>query len=141
MTWRVGRTRSAWLAHPLVMARFRETAPFSTRAADARHGRVERVDMGKIQRSVMPKGGRRGSTGLKGKIHRSVSRPPVKKTISRDRSKDYHGVDKLELKIRALEEEEAAGWPGCNALIIKAKVKELKNARAKLAIKDQKQER
>ena len=40
-----------------------------------------------------------------------------------------------------LEEEEAAGWPGCNALIIKAKVKELKNARAKLAIKDQKQER
>jgi len=65
--------------------------------------------MGKIQRSVMPKGGRRGSTGLKGKIHRSVSRPPVKKTISRDRSKDYHGVDKLELKIRALEEEEAAG--------------------------------
>ena len=99
------------------------------------------MKMGKIQRSVIPKGGRRGKAGLKGKIHRSVSRPPVKKTISRDRSKDYHGVDKLELKIRALEEEEAAGWPGCNALIVKAKIKELKNARAKLAIKDQKQER
>ena len=65
--------------------------------------------MGKIQRSVMPKGGRRGSTGLKGKVHRSVSRVPVKKTIVRDRSRDYHGVDKLERKVRALEEEEAGG--------------------------------
>ena len=33
--------------------------------------------MGKISRIVMPKGGRRGKTGLKGKIHRSVSRVPV----------------------------------------------------------------
>ena len=65
--------------------------------------------MGKIQRSVMPKGGRRGSTGLKGKVHRSVSRVPVKKTIVRDRARDYHGVDKLERTVRALEEEEAGG--------------------------------
>lgn len=53
--------------------------------------------MGKISRSVLPKGGRRGQTGLKGKIHRSVSRVPVKKTIMRDRAQDYHGVDKLEV--------------------------------------------
>ena len=97
--------------------------------------------MGKIQRSVMPKGGRRGSTGLKGKIHRSVSRVPVKKTIVRDRTQDYHGVDKLEAKVRALEEEEATGWAGCNALVVKAKTKELKNARAKLQIKDVKHDR
>ena len=115
--------------------------PFSTRAADARHGRVERVDMGKIQRSVMPKGGRRGSTGLKGKVHRSVSRVPVKKTIVRDRSRDYHGVDKLERKVRALEEEEAGGWQGLSAMAIKARVKDLKNARAKLMIKDVKHDR
>ena len=44
-------------------------------------------------------------------------------------------------KIKLLEEEEAAGWPGCNALSVKAKTKELKNARAKLEIKDGKQER
>ena len=92
--------------------------------------------MGKIQRSVMPKGGRRGSTGLKGKVHRSVSRVPVKKTIVRDRSRDYHGVDKLERKVRALEDEEAGGWQGLSAMAIKAKVKDLKNARAKLMIKD-----
>ena len=97
--------------------------------------------MGKISRIVMPKGGRRGKTGLKGKIHRSVSRVPVKKTIVRDRAKDYHGVDKLEAKVAALEAEEEAGWVGCNALIVKTKQKELKHARAKLMIKDAKHER
>ena len=53
--------------------------------------------MGKISRSVLSKGGRRGPSGLKGKVHRSVSRVPVKKTIVRDRAQDYHGVDKLEV--------------------------------------------
>ena len=97
--------------------------------------------MGKITRSVMPKGGRLGSTGLKGKVHRSVSRVPLKKTIARDRSQDHHGVDKLEAKVRALEEEEAGGWVGLNALAVKAKKKDLKNTRAKLMIKDVKHDR
>jgi hypothetical protein len=97
--------------------------------------------MGKIQRSVMPKGGRRGSTGLKGKVHRSVSRVPVKKTIVRDRARDYHGVDKLERTVRALEEEEAGGWQGLSKLEVKGRVKDLKNARAKLMIKDVKHDR
>jgi hypothetical protein len=97
--------------------------------------------MGKITRSVMPKGGRRGQHGLKGKIHRSVSRVPVKKTIVRDRAQDYHGVDKLERVVKALEEEEANGWVGLSALQVKAKVKDLKNARAKLMIKDVKHDR
>lgn len=44
-------------------------------------------------------------------------------------------------KVAALEKEEEAGWPGCNPLLIKTKLKELKNARAKLDIKDGKQER
>jgi hypothetical protein len=65
----------------------------------------------------------------------------VKKTIVRDRSRDYHGVDKLERKVRALEEEEAGGWQGLSAMAVKAKVKDLKNARAKLMIKDVKHDR
>mmetsp|Transcript_35747 Transcript_35747/g.87986 ORF Transcript_35747/g.87986 Transcript_35747/m.87986 type:complete len:108 (-) Transcript_35747:93-416(-) len=97
--------------------------------------------MGKISRSVLPKGGRRGPNGLKGKIHRSVSRVPVKKVIDRDRNKDYHGVDKLEAKVAELEAEEEAGWTGCSPMVIKAKTKELKNARAKLMIKDVKHSR
>mmetsp|Transcript_8973 Transcript_8973/g.14252 ORF Transcript_8973/g.14252 Transcript_8973/m.14252 type:complete len:98 (+) Transcript_8973:281-574(+) len=97
--------------------------------------------MGKISRSVMSKGGRRGQTGLKGKVHRSVSRVPVKKTLVRDRAQDYHGVDKLEAKIEELVKEEEAGWPECNPMVIKTKLKELKNARAKLAIKDGKHDR
>ena len=44
-------------------------------------------------------------------------------------------------KIEELEKEEAAGWPGCNPLLIKSKTKELKAARAKLAIKDGKHDR
>jgi hypothetical protein len=50
-------------------------------------------------------------------------------------------VDKLERKVRALEEEEAGGWQGLSAMAIKAKVKDLKNARAKLMIKDVKHDR
>ena len=115
------------------------TPPLSSRTFFAA-ARVSET-MGKIQRSVMPKGGRRGSTGLKGKIHRSVSRVPVKKTIVRDRSRDYHGVDKLERQVRALEEEEAGGWQGLSKLAVKAKQKDLKNARAKLMIKDVKHDR
>lgn len=56
--------------------------------------------MGKISRKVLPKRGNRGQTGLKGSVHRSVSRVPVKKTIARDRAQDYHGVDKLEVRPR-----------------------------------------
>ena len=37
---------------------------------------------------------------------------PVKKTIVRDRAQDYHGVDKLEQTVRALEEEEARRMAG-----------------------------
>ena len=57
--------------------------------------------MGKISRSVLAKGGRRGPSGLKGKVHRSVSRVPAKKSIVRDRAQDYHGVDKLEVGEKA----------------------------------------
>ena len=38
-------------------------------------------------------------------------------------------------KIAELEKEEAAGWPGCNPMLVKTKLKELKAARAKLSIK------
>ena len=44
-------------------------------------------------------------------------------------------------KIDELEKEEAAGWPGCNPMLIKTKLKELKAARAKLSIKDGKHDR
>lgn len=44
-------------------------------------------------------------------------------------------------KIEALEEEESAGWPECNPMLVKSKLKELKAARAKLAIKDGKHDR
>ena len=70
-----------------------------------------------------------------------MSRPAVKKTITRDRTVDYHGVDKLETKIRGLEEEETLGWVGLTALAKKAKMKDLKNFRAKLMIKDVKHDR
>ena len=78
---------------------------------------------------------------MKGKVHRSVSRVPVKKTIVRDRARDYHGVDKLERTVRALEEEEAGGWQGLSKLEVKGRVKDLKNARAKLMIKYVKHDR
>jgi len=97
--------------------------------------------MGKIQRSVMCKGGRRGALGLKGLIGRSRSHPAVKKTIAKDRPQHnhYHAVDKLEREIRELEALEAAGWVGMNKLRIKGSKKQLKNLRAKLDIKDVKQ--
>lgn len=44
-------------------------------------------------------------------------------------------------KIEELEKEEKAGWPGCNPMLVKTKMKELKAARAKLAIKDGKHDR
>ena len=59
----------------------------STAAAVAAAPLTATRTMGKISRSVLPKGGRRGPNGLKGKIHRSVSRVPVKKVIDRDRNK------------------------------------------------------
>jgi|TARA_B110000977_G_scaffold67712_1_gene91908 hypothetical protein len=123
----------------------RTAAPFTCspkrELAAAAFSQINPLAMGKICRIVMPKGGRRGNTGLKGKIHRSVSRPAVKKTITRDRTVDYHGVDKLETKIRGLEEEETLGWVGLTALAKKAKMKDLKNFRAKLMIKDVKHDR
>jgi hypothetical protein len=80
--------------------------------------------MGKISRQVLPKGGRRGNTGLKGKIHRSVSRVPVKKTIVRDRTQDYHGVDKLEVR----------GGAPCNYLIANASRNKIQLASSTIAL-------
>lgn len=97
---RVSSTRGILFSRKLFFSplTFRWTAGSTPPHTEVSHAAAlpTTADMGKISRSVLPKGGRRGQTGLKGKIHRSVSRVPVKKTITRDRSLDYHGVDKLE---------------------------------------------
>ena len=90
---------------------------------------------GKIQRKKLVKQGKRGATGLDGKVHRSKSRVAKRRVNAHVRENDYKRRNELSEKVENLEREELANWVGLGTNEVKQKRKELKLLRAKLEFK------
>jgi hypothetical protein len=95
--------------------------------------------MGKIQRQKMPKQGHRGRLGLSGlSAPRAKSRKVERAPIVRRRDADYEKFEALKKSVEELSTLERDGWVGMSGADAKAKAKELKILRGKLAVKEAK---